>query len=95
VKCEALEGIAVRDGNGFKNPHLRFIGLGFLLFQAELDRNGFKIKLVGFESLNDLSSQGRSQTNTAGEGGIDNHLFVKVPRPGDSEVTFSVCKKKF
>jgi len=22
--------------------------------------------------------------------GLDTHLFVKVPRPGDSEVTFSV-----
>jgi len=24
--------------------------------------------------------------------GLGTHLFVKVPRPGDSEVTFAVCE---
>jgi len=26
--------------------------------------------------------------------GLDTHLFVKVPRPGDSEVTFSVFESR-
>jgi len=27
--------------------------------------------------------------------GLDTHLFIKVPRPGDSEVTFSIFELSY
>jgi len=41
-----------------------------------------------------LSSLSMSLVQGTGNLGLGPHLFVKVPRPGDSEVTFAVFESK-